>query len=1364
MRRPARFPHAVRTFFANRFSRRGLAIFATIALVAGLGGVAAAVTVGGGTLGNFEIEGNFAVDTAGHLDWTTATKVLVPDDTFDSGFTTGSKELKPSEWDCATGGATPNKGNILRAYVASQFDATHPFVDLGFVAENIQGQGDVHLNFEFNQSGTAEVPGSFTAGACTIPRAQDDILVSFDYPGGNTNPTVNLYKWMPAAVPDLNKDGSWVDQNLSASAAKAAVNPVVPAGGDPLTDPIAGGTVNAGRFGEATIDLSVLFPQGEDAPCLTFGYVNVRSRSSGDSVSSALQDKLPTTKVELSTCGSIVLHKVDNHVPAHALAGAEFGLFKNSGATGAPEDTCFSLADGTCTFSSVKPGNYWVKELSTITGYNFDATIVPVTVGIGQNVDVPTAFVNRRDTGTIRIIKQLRQGDTIVPSNPLSALNGAAFLVYKDVDHDNTYDAGEQALLWPDDAPAQCTITNSLGYCDVGPLPTGTYRIHETAAPPSSSIGPDVGPVEVTTNTTVEKNYVNTLTALDITIDKSAPETQVHVGDTIHYTFAVSTTGPRLHAISVEDVTAGRCDGAITGPVKAPGNQDAFLEPGEIWTYACTHVAAATPDPLLNEAMATGTDDFGRTVSDNDTYSVNILKPAITLDKTVDNGDHKPVANALVVHSGDLVNYKVVITNTGDATLSITSLTDSLKGALSSACTPLPSAPLAPAAHITCEYTANPTNDAHNVASVTAVDGLGGEDGTVTASDETFVDVIHPLIAIDKKVEGADHKPVADALVIHAGDLVHYVVTVTNTGDTQLSISALTDSIAGALSAQCTPLPSSPLAPAAHITCSYTANPTDDTHNVASVTGVDTLGGAGGTVTATDETFVNVINPAITIEKTATSDAQPGDTDVTQAHPGEAIVYHFRVYNSGDVPLTNVSVDDVPLGHIGTIASLAVGATDTSLTKAVTTATTDPAPDLFNTVTACGLDPLQVGLDPVQVGTCGSDTHLIDVINPNIDVVKSVAGGVTSAHIGDEVTYNFAVHNTGDVTLTAVNVNDDVFGHIGDITTLAPNQTVTLTKTVTLDATMVVAAGNAVHNTVTACGADPLLVPKCDTDTHELPVLHPALTIDKKVGGDDHKPVADALLAHQGDTLTYTVVIHNTGDTPLTISALSDTMKTGLSDTCEKGIGEVLAPDESTTCTYTTPAGATDVHNVASVTGVDGAGGPRGTVSANDETFVNVIRPAITVTKTVDPKTVDPGSPATYTYVVTNTGDTALSNVTVTDDVLGDIGTVASLAPGESKTLTTTVVIRADTPRTNVATACGVDALALKVCATAKATITIVLPVPPQHRAPTPRVTVTPPQSLPHTGFRLFLWVAIAIDLMAAGLALMEIQRRSRRA
>src|SRR4029077_1634851 len=103
-----------------------------------------------------------------------------------------------------------------------------------------------------------------------------------------------------------------------------------------------------------------------------------------------------------------------------------------------------------------------------------------------------------------------------------------------------------------------------------------------------------------------------------------------------------------------------------------------------------------------------------------------------------------------------------------------------------------------------------------------------------------------------------------------------------------------------------------------------------------------------------------------------------------------------------------------------------------------------------------------------------SDETFVDVIHPAIDITKT---GATMAHEGDPVTYNFAVHNGGDVPLTNVSVDDNVLGHIGDIPTLAVGATVTLHMTVP-------APHDDVTNTATACGADPLQSPVCDHDDH----------------------------------------------------------------------------------------------------------------------------------------------------------------------------------------------------------------------------------------------------------------------------------------
>jgi len=275
------------------------------------------------------------------------------------------------------------------------------------------------------------------------------------------------------------------------------------------------------------------------------------------------------------------------------------------------------------------------------------------------------------------------------------------------------------------------------------------------------------------------------------------------------------------------------------------------------------------------------------------------------------------------------------------------------------------------------------------------------------------------------------------------------------------------------------------------------------------------------------------------------------------------------------------------------------------------------------------------------------------------------------------------------------------------------------------------------------------------------------ISLDKKLNGADHATSGDALLVHSGDALTYDVVVTNTGLVPLTITSLADTLRDpGFDGTCTQGIGSVLEPGDSFTCTYPMTA-AGDATNVATVIGIDGLDRE---VTAHDSTFVDVINPAIQVVKTVDDETPSVGQTVTYTYVVTNTGDTTLSAVTVVDDVLGAIGTIDTLAPGASATLTKAVVITADTPSRNVALASGTDVLGKKVTDDDDATITVtavlglveVQPVVPPVVQPVVQPAVL--AELPRTGQAIGGILLLGFALLLGGLALRSTRRRQAQA
>jgi len=130
------------------------------------------------------------------------------------------------------------------------------------------------------------------------------------------------------------------------------------------------------------------------------------------------------------------------------------------------------------------------------------------------------------------------------------------------------------------------------------------------------------------------------------------------------------------------------------------------------------------------------------------------------------------------------------------------------------------------------------------------------------------------------------------------------------------------------------------------------------------------------------------------------------------------------------------------------------------------------------------------------------------------------------------------------------------------------------------------------------------------------------LVLDKKVNGGDHNEAGDALVVEPGTTVNYTVEITNNGLEPMTISALTDSVRENLAADCDNGVGFILMPGESISCAYSDVASGSQVHNVASATGVPIDGGDP--VSVMDETFVGAVLPLTPTARRATPIVAQP--------------------------------------------------------------------------------------------------------------------------------------------
>jgi len=235
--------------------------------------------------------------------------------------------------------------------------------------------------------------------------------------------------------------------------------------------------------------------------------------------------------------------------------------------------------------------------------------------------------------------------------------------------------------------------------------------------------------------------------------------------------------------------------------------------------------------------------------------------------------------------------------------------------------------------------------------------------------------------------------------------------------------------------------------------------------------------------------------------------------------------------------------------------------------------------------------------------------------------IQIVKGGPALAHVGDTITYTFAVSLPSSITvpLTNVTVTDPV---CDSGPTLASkdggnqNDWLEVAETWNYTCTHVVTASDPdpLPNTATARGIDAQLRSASDTDGHLVDIIHPAITILKTADPTDGSP---------GDTIAYTYVVTNDGDVDLTSVSVDDDV---LGHICDIAL---LVPGQSQTCTADYVLKDRDVGNLVNVATAAGTD-PLGTqVTDQDDAEVDVIQVLpTTVTPTPTRTRTPPGGTA----------------------------------------------------------------------------------------------------------------------------------------
>ncbi|TWT13897.1 DUF11 domain-containing protein [Reyranella sp. CPCC 100927] len=846
--------------------------------------------------------------------------------------------------------------------------------------------------------------------------------------------------------------------------------------------------------------------------------------------------------------------------------------------------------------------------------------------------------------------------------------------------------------------------------------------------------------------------------------------------DDVTYTIAVTNTGnTALTGVTLTDqVEAGSIDSLTSHTDTGAGTHgDNVLDPGETWTYTTTFdVTQALIDSNGNgdgKIHNVATVDTDQTTPQSATADVDIV-PAPAIDLTKTNAGVSDV-DGNGQDAGDQITYTYAVQNTGNITLLNVSVSDDKLGAitLTSGLTDADgdgsADDLAVGAIVTGTATATLTQaqlDAGSVTNLATASGTPPTGSNVTDTDTNTVPVTQtPAIDLTKTNGGISD---LDANGQDAGDQITYTYAVQNTGNVTLFNIAVSDDKLGTitLTSGLTDADGDgqvdDLAVGATATGIATATLAQAQIDAGSVTNLATASDTpptGSNVTDTDTNTVPISQtPAIDLTKT---NGGISDLDGNGQDAGDQITYTYAVQNIGNVTLFNVAVSDDKLGAItltsglidadgdGSADDLAVGAIATGTASATLTQGQVDAGSVANLATA-------TGTPPTGANVTDTDTNTVPVTQaPAIDLTKT-NGGVSDIDAngqdaGDQITYTYAVQNTGNVTLFNVAVSDDKLGAItltsgltdadgdGSADDLAVGATATGTATATLTQGQVDAG--AVTNLATASGTPPTGSNVADTDTNTVPISQtPAIDLTKTNGGISD---LDGNGQDAGDQITYTYAVQNTGNVTLFNVAVSDdklgsiTLTSGLTDADGDGQVDDLAVGAAATGTATATLTQAQI-DAGSVTNLATASGTPPTGSNVTDTDTNTVpvtqTPAIDLTKTnggvsdIDANGQDAGDQITYTYAVQNTGNVTLFNVAVSDDKLGAItltsgltdadgdGSVDDLAVGATATGTATATLsqgQIDAGSvTNLATASGTPPAGSNVTDTDTNTVPII--------------------------------------------------------
>ena len=290
-------------------------------------------------------DGNQIVDALGATDWQTIGAAAGPVSHVSDGtgpsddvFANNNFENSPEDWSIGPGTAD-SKADILNFWadshppMATASQSPSAFLYLAFERAPGNTNSNAAMEFEINQSTQT---WTNPAGSVIPCRTNGDLLISYNVsPSGPGLSTATLvaYQWNatggPAACP--GGEGSWtkpsspgITNEFEGGMYFGGPTSNCLGTADCTTTPM-GTSLEAGAFGEAAVDLNGAMTAAgwQFGTCVEFVQVQVRSRSSGSSLGSALVDSVAPIQLSdpLNGCAAPPPGQVDPTIASVTAAG-----------------------------------------------------------------------------------------------------------------------------------------------------------------------------------------------------------------------------------------------------------------------------------------------------------------------------------------------------------------------------------------------------------------------------------------------------------------------------------------------------------------------------------------------------------------------------------------------------------------------------------------------------------------------------------------------------------------------------------------------------------------------------------------------------------------------------------------------------------------------------------------------------------------------------------------------------------------------------------------------------------------------------------------------------------------------------------